>query len=344
MYWYRIGLLLLGVCVGLLTGLSQSPVVSVLLPLLFSLIAGTSGFFAATAIAKGGRALVHLDEIGKLIIWFVAPILVFALYGAAIRTDSPLSAYLAPFSSKDDSAFEKLYAEASPEDKVLVAQMRGLLRKAGLNDQEAASVAEAISKKRLSDADGKTTQKHLKVLIAALEESETALTQALAKVTPEQGKEWPAGSYQQTALPLTKDMQAAVSRHRAVLDLYVDTPEADVARVRADLLRDIDGAVLELRGLTLRPELHTVVKRWDPTAGAHLKTVVVALMAAKARILADAEDPLVATIARLESLAPASSQAAAASASTRGIPDISYDDVLRRIEDPLTPFDAKPPS
>lgn len=52
MKWYVIAVsalafVLLGLCIGLLTGLSRSPVVSVLIPLLFGLIGGTGGLYIA---------------------------------------------------------------------------------------------------------------------------------------------------------------------------------------------------------------------------------------------------------------------------------------------------------
>ncbi len=45
--WYMVGTFLAGLTTGLLTGLSQSPVVAVLVPVLLGLLGGTGGFYLA---------------------------------------------------------------------------------------------------------------------------------------------------------------------------------------------------------------------------------------------------------------------------------------------------------
>jgi hypothetical protein len=51
--WYALGSALLGLLIGVSVGLSESPIVAVLVPLLFALLSGGGGFYVAKASYTG---------------------------------------------------------------------------------------------------------------------------------------------------------------------------------------------------------------------------------------------------------------------------------------------------
>jgi hypothetical protein len=91
MKWYYAGLAGVGAAVGLFTGLSSSPVVGVLLPLLFALIGGAGGLYLATADLSKSDVQLRLDLLGKGFVVLAVPLVGAAVYASLVRTGASWS-------------------------------------------------------------------------------------------------------------------------------------------------------------------------------------------------------------------------------------------------------------
>jgi hypothetical protein len=94
--WYGFAFALLGVCIGLMAGMSLSPVIGVLLPLLFSLIGGAGGLYLAGIDVEDPKARRKLRALGIVLSAFSACVLVASLYGALLRTGAPPESLFLP--------------------------------------------------------------------------------------------------------------------------------------------------------------------------------------------------------------------------------------------------------
>jgi hypothetical protein len=100
MTWYLMGFAGIGLLTGLFTGMSNSPVVATLLPLLFSLIVGTGGAYLASADFRSELGRLRFRLIGVALTSFSVTCLAASLYGVSLRTGSTLYEFL-PFRTAD---------------------------------------------------------------------------------------------------------------------------------------------------------------------------------------------------------------------------------------------------
>lgn len=100
---YGVSFALLGLCVGLFAGLSHSPVIGVLLPLLFGLIGGANGLYLARADFTNKQDRRRLGLLGLMLSVFLIFVLGGSLYGILVRTGSGLSGLLLHFQPESDS-------------------------------------------------------------------------------------------------------------------------------------------------------------------------------------------------------------------------------------------------
>ncbi len=89
--WYIVGLSLVGVAVGYFAGLSKTPVVNTLLPLLFGLTGGAGGLYLAKADLTKIETAYRLKVLGKTLAIFSLATVIAATYGMLVRTGQPLS-------------------------------------------------------------------------------------------------------------------------------------------------------------------------------------------------------------------------------------------------------------
>src|SRR5262245_6237407 len=89
--YYGVAFALLGLCVGLFAGLSQSPVIGVLLPLLFGLIGGANGFYLARIDFKDEQERRRLGLLGWMLSIFLIFVLAGSFYGILVRTGGGLA-------------------------------------------------------------------------------------------------------------------------------------------------------------------------------------------------------------------------------------------------------------
>lgn len=93
--WYILGTFLAGLTTGLLTGLSQSPVVAVLVPLLLGLLGGTGGFYLAAIGLSNKQSRERVRLFGLSLTALMLGVLPSTLYGTLVRQGlSPMSLWL----------------------------------------------------------------------------------------------------------------------------------------------------------------------------------------------------------------------------------------------------------
>jgi len=105
---YGVSFGLLGLCVGLFAGLSHSPVIGVLLPLLFGLIGGANGLYLARADLTNEQDRKRLGLLGLMLSVFLILVLAGSFYGMLVRTGGGLSALLPHSQPVGDSTTRKV--------------------------------------------------------------------------------------------------------------------------------------------------------------------------------------------------------------------------------------------
>jgi hypothetical protein len=83
--WYMLGLGILGLLIGVLAGISSSPVVGTTLPLLFALIGGGGGLYLGGIDLKAADAIQRLRLLGKALVAFTIMSLIGLTGGICLR-------------------------------------------------------------------------------------------------------------------------------------------------------------------------------------------------------------------------------------------------------------------
>lgn len=91
MIYYYLGCAVLGIVAGFLVGASASPVVGVVLPLLFTLLGSSGGIIAAVYSRAEGAAERQFKLIGISALAFSVPFLAATLHGMSVRTGTPIA-------------------------------------------------------------------------------------------------------------------------------------------------------------------------------------------------------------------------------------------------------------
>lgn len=136
---YGISIALLGLCIGLFAGLSQSPVVGVLLPLLFGLIGGANGVYLARTNLENKQERKQLGLIGRMLSILLIFVLIGTVYGISIRTGSELSAFLPslrPTEPHEDVVVLDNLDAMGPSNGLELSLLRYRLRALGVQESE----------------------------------------------------------------------------------------------------------------------------------------------------------------------------------------------------------------
>jgi hypothetical protein len=139
---YYIGITALGVLIGFLAGGSSTPVVGALLPLLFALVGGASGFYVAKANLTATASRARIAQIGLILTLFSAAVLLATLYGALLRTGNTVSALLAPLGEPRGGEIDA--AGIDPTDAAHLIAIRSKLSKLGASVNEVDSILKSI--------------------------------------------------------------------------------------------------------------------------------------------------------------------------------------------------------
>jgi hypothetical protein len=132
-----VGFSLLGLCVGFFAGNSNSPVIGVVLPLLFGLVGSAGGFYLSAADLSAPATTLRLRFLGVALTGFILLLLIGSVYGVLLRTGLgiasffPRSLLVSPPSRDLPSLGERNAREA-----IQLVLMRGRLRALGASDAE----------------------------------------------------------------------------------------------------------------------------------------------------------------------------------------------------------------
>ncbi len=135
--WFLVGFSLLGLCVGYFAGNSNSPVIGVVLPLLFGLVGSAGGFYLWAADLSAPATTLRLRFLGVALTGFILLLLAGSVYGVLLRTGLgiasffPRSLFVAPPSGDLPALGERNAREA-----IQLVLMRGRLRALGASDAE----------------------------------------------------------------------------------------------------------------------------------------------------------------------------------------------------------------
>jgi hypothetical protein len=169
-WWYAAAMTVVGLAVGYFVALSRSPVVAVLLPLLFSLIAGVSGIYVAREDLTQVAGRKRLGFLGICILAFVCGSLVSS--GTLLILKRP---QLTP-SLTEISGFDKL----TPEERIYLVQLRALTLLLGTSQEERVGILEAASRKVVVPADEPSVvSRKLREFLEPISNAETALAEDL---------------------------------------------------------------------------------------------------------------------------------------------------------------------
>jgi hypothetical protein len=187
MTWHAVGFGCLGLAIGVLGGLSRSPVVATLLPLLFGLVSGASGVYVARAELTSNAGRARLAELGKVLTIFSLAVVAGSLYGVLLRTGAPASA-LIPHSSLEEPARFEAGTGISLEDRLRLVGMRTRLRLLGAEKAEQERILTLLAARLEEPRD----DSHMEPLVAKLADAVDQLIEALgAKLPGDAGEEPP---------------------------------------------------------------------------------------------------------------------------------------------------------
>lgn len=128
---------LLGLCVGLFAGLSESPITATMIPLLFALLTGGAGLSLAKADLAKASDRNRLGLAATAISLFAGACLVSATYGIAVRSGSGLASFIPDFRVTESSPVAVPSQLTGSLDAVATALMlRRRLELLGANDAE----------------------------------------------------------------------------------------------------------------------------------------------------------------------------------------------------------------
>jgi hypothetical protein len=147
--WYVIGLAVVGATAGYFAGLSDSPVVATLLPLLFGLIGGSSGLLLL--VKSASRHTRHqLNIVGKALILFCIPCVVASILAVSARTGAAISEFLPSLTRASGSS--GLGSGSSSDIDLRLALLDAKLAGLGVD----ASSRRTVVQKAASELEGKT--------------------------------------------------------------------------------------------------------------------------------------------------------------------------------------------
>lgn len=179
--YYGVAFALLGLCVGVFAGLSHSPVIGVLLPLLFGLIGGANGIYLARVDLTNEQDRRRLSLVGCMLSVFLIFVLAGSFYGILVRTGSGLSALSPRLQLADDATIRPV---ALPDLEALdagtaleLALLRYRLRVLGADVQEQQAILAAAREALVTPMDREQLAGAFEHLLTLAEQIYTLLSE-----------------------------------------------------------------------------------------------------------------------------------------------------------------------
>ncbi len=163
--WYVAGLSLVGLASGYFAGASHTPIVGTLLPLLFALIGGTSGFYIANADLSSPALRARLRWLGISLLGFGFACLVGSTIGIGLRLHFEQAFH--------GDEIGRLWG-GRPQEQIQLVVLRTKLRLLGVSHDEEATILTSASK-ALKLASEPITPDHLRTVAARARQLESEL-------------------------------------------------------------------------------------------------------------------------------------------------------------------------
>lgn len=180
--WYIASFGAMGLATGLFVGLSSSPVIGTLLPLLLGLVGGAGGIYLAQANLSMPETIARAKTLGVSGILFVAFCIPASLYGMSIRNQTPLKSLLAITSPSDDEQNQGALKIPSTGEMLKLAMFRAHLKMLGATKAEQKSILTQIEQELQAKAPGATSAVSPEALLENLaQELELAVRKGASK-------------------------------------------------------------------------------------------------------------------------------------------------------------------
>jgi hypothetical protein len=137
LFWYWLGTIFLGVLLGMAAGLSQSPVIGILIPLLFSILSSAGGLYLSRADLEAPTFSRRTRIVGVFMVLFAVAVIFGSVYGITIRTGVGLRSFLPSWSDSPISLLPGNEDEfMDPALALELGALRLRLRSLGLTQSE----------------------------------------------------------------------------------------------------------------------------------------------------------------------------------------------------------------
>jgi hypothetical protein len=174
--WYLCGLLVVGFVAGFFAGLSQTPVVGVLLPLLFALVGGTGGLYLANANFDSTVGLHRMSLLGRALCAFSLACLAGAGGGIIVRV---VPSHLSSNSESIGQAIGEEALKLKPDEVLQLLALRERLSLLGLSWEESKNVLK-IAVGEINDATRAVSAEKMQITLSEANQLAEALQKTIA--------------------------------------------------------------------------------------------------------------------------------------------------------------------
>lgn len=195
--WFLVGLSSLGLAVGYFVGFSASPVIGVLLPLLFGLIGGGSGIYLSRADFDLEKSRQQIRLIGQTCTVFSVSIIISSATVLVIKSSS------GPVSDN----FKSYIENSSPHDALNFLALRRTLEILGASKSESDNILLTVSTPQAIEPDSDSK------IITFLEDIGKLSAILLSKITTDDGEQNDATKDLRTSLEINKVILPHWSQH-----------------------------------------------------------------------------------------------------------------------------------
>jgi hypothetical protein len=128
LFWYGSGTILLGVFLGMAAGLSKTPVIGILIPLLFSILGGAGGLYLAKAELEAPQFILRTQLVGFFTVLLAISVTFGSVYGIALRTGVGFRSFLPSWSGSPSDRGVSLLPDTEDEfmDPALALELGAL--------------------------------------------------------------------------------------------------------------------------------------------------------------------------------------------------------------------------
>lgn len=135
--WYLMGLGTFGIAIGFFAGLSSTPIIAVLLPLIFGLIGGAGGFYLAQADISTDQGQRRLGLLGQALAVFSLAVVVATAYAVLVRTGQGVTSLLPAIDTPKAPVKETFdFTGIAPDHSLALVALRRRLQVLGATPEE----------------------------------------------------------------------------------------------------------------------------------------------------------------------------------------------------------------